>query len=98
MKESKTVTGKQRKRHKLWKPDNQLVAIHWVDSRSEVGWREESEFKDELFHILTVGFMVKDGKKVKVVASTASENQDKCGFMLIPTVSISSIKRLHELK
>lgn len=82
---------------KGWTPEQKLVAIEWVDSRHEGGWKDSDEFDDVLYRILTVGFLVKDGKKVKVVSATVSECGNNCSHMLIPTSCITKMKFITDI-
>lgn len=80
-----------------------LVIIEWEDSAQPLpAWQHLSDLSlPGVIKCASVGWLVKDGKKVKVLAPNmggidSPENIQASGFMQIPTRCVVSIKRLEE--
>jgi hypothetical protein len=72
-----------------------LVLIEWVDSQQSVGWTRD-EPAPKPMKCRSVGWLVYDGKEMKTVAATMSEEESpqRTLEMTIPTCSITKIKPL----
>lgn len=81
-----------------------LVRIEWLDSYGVISdWRESHNFEDERYICISVGFLVKDGTNVKIVAGNLAPANDVigtedqcCGAIAIPSVSIIKMEYLGE--
>ena len=81
---------------------NRLVLIEWEDSSQPVSnWQFLSDIKPEVVRIASVGWLAKDGKKVKALAPNVGGLDGKCsaqvsGVISIPTRCVISITDLIE--
>lgn len=79
-----------------------LVLIEWEDSsQPQPGWQFRDDVRVAAVRIASVGWLVKDGKKVKGLAPNVGGLDGKCaaqvcGVISIPTRCVISIKRLVE--
>lgn len=76
---------------------NQLVLIEWEDSHYKPGWTRDLN-EGQLTPVLckSVGWLLHDGKKAKVLANHLSDEEtpQTCGSMTIPTRAIVTIRKL----
>ena len=74
---------------------SKLVLVEWVDSSHTSGWSRDRPGRESLL-IRSVGWLVRDGKKVKSIAPHVSHEKDpqRAGVMTIPSCSIVSMRRL----
>jgi hypothetical protein len=82
-------------------PEYQLVLIEWIDaSRIFDGWIDLKDVPDPEPHkCVSVGFLVKDNERGKVLIPTIAdvqhpENRHAYGGMLIPNAAIVSLKKI----
>jgi hypothetical protein len=73
-----------------------LVLIEWIDSHSNgKGWVNINAFDPENSVVYSVGWLVHDDEKSKVIMPHISIDTDECyGVMTIPTVAVRSITQL----
>jgi hypothetical protein len=78
-----------------------LVLIEWVDSYGcSPSWAEISEIEPKSLHCFSVGWLVHDDEKHKVIVPHFADGEQAgitlqgCGDMSIPTVAVVSIKDL----
>ena len=83
--------------------DSQLVMIEWIDSRSPAGqWQKLVELgENDYCKCVSVGFLLKDNKKVKVLAPNMADlddpnNLQASGIIVIPSRCVTRIKSLEE--
>lgn len=84
------------------KADPPLVLIEWEDSSQPVShWQFVDDIKVAAVRIASVGWLVKDGKKVKGLAPNIGGLDGKVcpqvtGVISIPTRCVIQIKKLEE--
>lgn len=77
-----------------------LVLIEWEDSSQPIGaWQLVGDVKAAAVRIASVGWLIKDGKKVKALAPNVGGLDGKCapqvsGVIAIPTRCVIQIKDL----
>jgi hypothetical protein len=79
-----------------------LVLVEWEDSHYlGVGWQDPTEFVDDTTICQSVGWLVLDGEKVKVLMPHRSVQDGALnqggGIMQIPTRCVARMVRLGEL-
>jgi hypothetical protein len=80
-----------------------LVLIEWEDSTQPVShWQFADDAKPKIVRIASVGWLLKDGKKLKALAPNVGGLDGKvkaqiCGVISIPTRCVISMKDLHEV-
>ena len=80
-----------------------LVMIEWEDSHSDGSWQElEGELQDRVLLCRSVGWLVMDGERAKVVVPHVSEQDagvplQGSGVMTIPARSALRITDLQEI-
>lgn len=64
-----------------------LVLVEWLDSRQpDPGWQRTRDVSGGACECRSVGWLLKDGKKVKVLAMSAADDFDQVsGVVRIPT-------------
>jgi hypothetical protein len=79
-----------------------LVLIEWEDSTQPVShWQHRDDIEVAAVRIASVGWLVKDGKKVKALAPNIGgldrKTSPQCsGVIAIPTRCVIKIKKLEE--
>ncbi len=82
--------------------NRRLVLIEWEDSTQPVShWQFADEAKPSIVRIASVGWLLKDGKKLKALAPNVGGLDGKvkaqvCGVISIPTRCVISIHDLRE--
>lgn len=77
-----------------------LVLVEWEDSHANGEWQEfDGQIEDRAFVCRSVGWLVLDGKRAKVIAPHVNESEpgvehQGCGIMTIPAAAIISITDL----
>ena len=74
-----------------------LVMIEWEDSHYKPGWtREVGEGQKTAVHCTSVGWLIHDDSRAKVITAHISDEDDpqRCGDMTIPTRAIIKMRRL----
>jgi len=77
-----------------------LVLVEWEDSHGNGEWQEiDGSIEDRALRCRSVGWLVLDGKRAKVIAPHMNEPEpgvelQGCGIMTIPAAAIISITRL----
>lgn len=80
--------------------DLRLVLIEWEDSHANGEWQEiDSPLQDRALVCRSVGWLVLDGKRAKVIAPHMNESEpgvvlQGCGIMTIPPAAIISMTGL----
>lgn len=80
-----------------------LVLIEWEDSTQPTSaWQFRDEVRAAVVRVASVGWLVKDGKRVKALAANVGGLDRKVaaqvsGVISIPTRCIISIKKLEEV-
>jgi hypothetical protein len=83
---------------------NELVIITWEDSAQPTSaWQFRDDVKFSVIQIASVGWLIKDGKKIKALAPNVGGLDGKCagqvsGVIQIPTRCVISIERLREVE
>lgn len=78
-----------------------LVLIEWEDSHTTGVWQSIADLEDRALVCRSVGWLVLDGERAKVVAPHRNEQEDgvplqASGVMTIPTRSVLRIVPLRE--
>lgn len=77
-----------------------LVLIEWSDSHTTEAWTPinlaEDDIEDRVLLCRSVGWLVHDGPRAKVVAPHMAETAQMCGVMTIPTTAILRMTVLSE--
>lgn len=82
---------------------NKLVLIEWEDSTQPTSsWQFRDDVRAAVVRIASVGWLVKDGKRVKALAPNVGGLDGKVkaqvtGVITIPTRCVISMKKLEEL-
>lgn len=76
-----------------------LVLVEWEDSHGNGEWQEIGALEDRALVCRSVGWLVLDGKKAKVIAPHIIEPEtgvefQGCGIMTIPAAAIISMTNL----
>ena len=79
-----------------------LVLIEWVDSHGNGEWQDiASPIADRALVCRSVGWLVLDGRRAKVIAPHINESEpgveaQGCGIMTIPAAAVLSVRTLRE--
>ena len=79
-----------------------LVLIEWEDSHGDGSWQQlDGEIEDRALICRSVGWLVLDGERAKVVAPHVNQGEDGvplqgCGLMTIPARAVLRIVGLEE--
>jgi hypothetical protein len=79
-----------------------LVLIEWEDSTQPVShWQHRDDISVTAVRVASVGWLIKDGKKVKALAPnigglTGNGSPQCSGVIAIPTRCVIQIKKLEE--
>lgn len=79
-----------------------LVMIEWEDSHGNGEWQEiDGPIEDRALVCRSVGWLVLDGKRAKVIAPHLNEPESGvigqgCGILTIPTSAILSVTEIAE--
>ncbi len=85
------------------RPSYKLVLIEWMDSYTDnKSWHPLDDKIDSPAICISVGYMVSDKKKVKILYPHLAledewTNEAGKGSIVIPTISIVNIKKLKEI-
>jgi hypothetical protein len=77
-----------------------LVLVEWEDSHGNGEWQEiGGEIEDRALVCRSVGWLVLDGKRAKVIAPHMNESESGvelqgCGIMTIPAAAVISMTKL----
>lgn len=71
-----------------------LIWIQWMDSASADGWHREEDLEREPLVCESVGWLVLENDKMRVLAGSISDSDQFAVLMYIPNVSVLKIKRL----
>jgi cell wall assembly regulator SMI1 len=78
-----------------------VVEVHWVDSITYGGWRDEDMTREDmetpLPKIVTAGYLVHDGKEAVTISHSVGNN-NVCDIIRIPKVAISKTTVLRKVK
>lgn len=80
--------------------DYPLVLAEWVDSHGDGKWHQLDDLEDRALVCQSVGWLVLDGKHVKVLAPhRITEEEDGvvgqgCGMLTIPAVAVLRMMRI----
>ena len=82
------------------RPAYRLVLIEWEDSHSDGAWCAMEGIEDRTLICRSVGWLVLDGERAKVVAPHLNEQEagvplQGCGVMTIPARAVLRITDLH---
>ena len=78
-------------------PPYRLVLIEWEDSHSDGAWQHlDEDLEDRALVCRSVGWLVLDGERAKVVVPHMSEQEaavplQGCGIMTIPAAAVLRI-------
>ncbi len=79
-----------------------LVLVEWEDSHGDGEWQQlDGEIEDRVLVCRSVGWLVLDGERVKVVAPHLHQGEEGvptqgCGIMTIPTSAVIRVVNLQE--
>jgi hypothetical protein len=75
-----------------------LVLVHWLDSRqAEPHWQHASDIRGGVCECQSVGWLLKDGKKAKVLAASVADGFDQASAVIrIPACAVTRIVDLVE--
>lgn len=78
------------------KKDYPLTVITWEDSRQqEVGWQWLEDYTPkEVCKCTTVGYLIHDDDKVKVLAQSMADDDQISGVTHIPTCCVTKLTKL----
>ena len=102
---SSSISVSKRKPRKMPPVTARLVLVEWTDSRQpESQWRRLSEMeqgKGSFCKCVSVGFLLRDNKDVKILAPNMADiddpdNLQTSGTIVIPSRSVTAIRRLAE--
>lgn len=98
----KTEDGVTEGKEAEGKTDPPLVLVEWEDSSQPIShWQQVSDIKVSAVKIASVGWLLKDGKKVKAlvpnVGGLGGRGSPQCsGVIAIPTRCVIRITKLEE--
>lgn len=78
------------------KSKHPLLAILWEDAETASGWDTTDNVHAVAPVVLTVGFLIKEGRNAIVVASTVDSEESNNARMLIPKKMIKSVEIIYE--
>ena len=77
---------------------NEIAIIEWLDPRSSDAWATEEEELETLtpLNCTTVGFVLVDTKDHIIAHHTISDEDTRCGGLIIPKGCIKSIRMVNQ--
>lgn len=80
-----------------------LVLLEWEDSHHSAGWQPIEGIRDEVLVCQSVGWLIYDGERSKVVAPHLSHPEAEIeaqgnGFMTIPARCVLRVVELQEVE